>query len=312
MKKNIVTIGGGNGTACTVRALKTYADQLDLTAIVAMSDSGGSSGKLREEFGILPPGDILRACLAMAPYDYHTLKKIFNKNRFTQGKLADHSLGNMFVALATEYTGDFMQVVEGLLETVDAIGKVYPVTLASSDLCAQMSGGEMIMGETHIDRPKKKSGEKIDRVWLQPTPLIFEEARTAILEADYIILGPGSLYTSIIAPLLVEGVQDAIRESSAQLMYIPGNAYETDGEQGPTTLSGFIDALERHLPRPLDLIFYNSHVLTDAEKVYYAERRWSLITEIISQDRIVAIDYEKEGGGLSVETLGALLMNYLV
>src|SRR3989338_2345279 len=147
-KKNGVVIGGGNGSACSINALKDHRDLFDVSAVISMSDSGGSSGRLRREFNTLPMGDILRATLAMSPYDYRTLKKVFNKSRFTDaGKLDGHNLGNMFLALGAQYSGDILHAVRALHQAVEAVGVAHPATLTPSDLCVELSNGDVVVGE---------------------------------------------------------------------------------------------------------------------------------------------------------------------
>ncbi len=313
----IVILGGGNGGSISIRALKPYTERLTLTAIIGMSDSGGSSGRLREEFGVLPPGDILRAVLATSQYDYDLLKRIFYEKRFTNsGKLTDHGLGHLFLALAARYTGGsgtdrgLIDAIHALSQAVDSVGAVYPVTIEPSDLCVEVSNGEIIVGEHEIDRPAYDRALTIRRAWLQPTPHIYEVAKQAILNADAIIIGPGSFYTSLIATLLPEGVKDAIRESSAKLIYVAGNGIEKNGETGPTRLSDCVQTLETYLPRPLDVIAYNSAVLDVTQKAYYDKKGWTEIigdVDTVAGKTVIAQPFELPGGGLDPEKLGKLL-----
>lgn len=304
-------MSGGNGSGLTINALKHIQRDIEISAIIPMSDSGGSSGRLRKEFGALPPGDIMRAVLAMSPYDYQTLKRIFYKIRFEDvGKMNGHNLGNLFLVLSEQYGGSFPDALNAFHQAVEATGTVYPATLLSSDLCVELNNGDIIIGEHEIDRPTYDRTLRIKRAWLQPTPPIYSPAKKAIEAADVIFFGPGSFYCSVVASLLPEGTMEAFRNSSARLVYISGNAYEVEGETGPTRLSESIRELETFLPRPFDAVIYNSHALQDAEKTWYRERGWGILEydrEHCGDKMILEADYERPGGGLDARKLGALL-----
>ena len=315
-KKKIVVIGGGNGSAICLEGLKKYANKFDISAVISMSDSGGSSGKLRKEFNTLPPGDIMRAILALSKYDYKMLRQIFYKPRFKHvGKLNSHNLGNLFLTLMSQYSGDFLFALDALSQSVEAQGKVYPVTLESANLAAQLQNGDIIKTEAFIDNPKYNRGIKIKRVWLEPNCRVYAEAKKAILAADCIILSPGSLYTSLIAALLPNGVKDAIdKNKKAKVIYVAGNAYRLDGETGPEKLSDVILHLERYLPRPLDLIVYDNHKLTRAQQVKYKAKNWGVIefdAGSLKSFNIKSLDFEKKDIGLDPKKLGKFLVGIL-
>lgn len=319
MTKKIVVIGGGNGSATTINALKQHRDEFEISAVISMSDSGGSSGRLRQEFKTLPPGDILRAILAMSPHDYKFLKSIFYKPRFENvGKLDKHNLGNLFLVLSEQYSGDYMAPIRALEQSLQAVGKVYPVTLEQTDLVVELDNGDIVRTEGVIDRPDYDRQHKIKKAWLEPEGEIFPDAKKVIEEADYIIIGSGSLYCSIIAALLPKGVKEAIANSSAKLIYTVGNAYEIDGETGPEELSGFVRQLQDYLPRKLDAIIYNNYELNEVERKNYGEKDWATFTadlENLAGYNIIQGDYEKEegkGAGLSPVKLGNLLKDYIL
>ncbi|MFA6424104.1 MAG: gluconeogenesis factor YvcK family protein [Candidatus Magasanikbacteria bacterium] len=314
-KKNVVVIGGGNGSAISLVALKQNVDLFDISAVIAMSDSGGSSGKLRKEFGTLPPGDVLRAILALSRYDYLLLKKIFNGNRFSaNNKLSGHNLGNIFLTLTEQYAGDFNMAIRALEESVEAMGRVYPVTLANCDLVAELNNKKIIRTEAAIDKPNYSRDLRIKKVWLDPQVKANKEAISAILSADYIVLSPGSLYTSVVATLLPNGIKEAIKKSNAKMVFVVGNAYHTDGETGPEYLSETVKELEMYLPRPADWILYNIHKLTNKELAFYKTRNWGTIKydpKNLPKRSIVAFDFSRTGGGLCSIKLGKKLKEIL-
>ncbi len=307
-KKKVVVLGGGNGTAAAVVALKQNLEKFDISAIVSTSDSGSSSGRLRRELGVSPPGDIMRVVLAMSKYDYPLLKKIFYTNRFSvKGKLNKHNLGNIFLALSTKYSGDFLKAIEALSQSVEAVGKVYPNTLKSNHLCAKLNNGVIVKTEAAIDEPKYNRNLKIGKVFLEPKVKAYKEAVKAILQADYIIFSPGSLYTSVIASILPNGINAAIGKSKAKLVFVVGNAFHPHGETGPEDIKGTVEALQSYVSRPLDLILHNNHKLSALEKKKYKEKKWGVLKDNcqeIKNVKVVGFDYERDGGGLCAIKLG--------
>jgi len=316
-KKQVVVMGGGNGSSISLCALKEHLDLFDISAVTSMVDSGYSTGAMRKKFGMLPPGDIMRASVSMSIYPYKILKPIFYKNRTsTLEKLNTElkaergpSLGNLFLLFASQYEGDFIKALRALEETVEAVGHAYPSTVEQSELVVELTNGDMIQSETKIDEPEYNRDLKIKKAWLEPEVSAYEEALKKIREADYIIFGPGDLYTSIVASLLPKGIYEAIAESKAHLTYVVGNAYHTEGETGPEKLSDFILELENYLPRKLDHIIYNNAELSLEQSAIYVQRKWSLVEQdVISSDdlRIVEGNYERTGGGLCPEKLGEI------
>lgn len=314
--KKIVVIGGGNGSAIVLNGLKQYADKFDISAVISTSDSGGSSGRLRKEFKTLPPGDIVRAVLALSKYDYSTLRKIFYTPRFKGlgEKLDGHNLGNLFLVLTANYCGDLLKSLDALAQSVEAVGHVYPATLTTVDLVAELTNGKIIRTEALIDVPKYSRKLKIKKVWLEPNCKAYFKAVKTIKEADYIILSPGSLYTSIIAALLPIGIREAIKESKAKLVYIEG-AYRTNGETGPECFSGLITQLESYLPRKIDLILHNCQKLNSKQTEFFKEKKWAdfiFDKENLPDRNIKNYSYRTEFGGLCSIKLGKILQNSLV
>lgn len=250
-RPKIVCIGGGTGTYQVLLGLKKYP--VDLTAIVTMSDSGGSSGKLREELGVLPPGDVRRALLALSdlPLAKKTLSSLFDY-RFNNGEgLVGHSVGNLLLAALTQITGrEDLAIVEAerILETT---GHVLPVTLDNIHLHGILKDGTVVHGETNIDVRRIKPDVPIKEVFLNPKGKIFSKAKKAIIGADLIILGPGDLYTSIIPNLLVSGVCQAISNSKGKLIYIC-NLMTKHGETNSFSVSDFIREIKKYLGEASD------------------------------------------------------------
>jgi uncharacterized cofD-like protein len=232
---DLVAIGGGTGLSTLLSGLKKYVGTVTdgpsirrLSAIVAVSDDGGSSGRLRDEFQMPPPGDI-RNCMVALSEDSHLLSKLF-KYRFSgEGDLAGHNFGNLFLAALSDVTGDFAEAVRLSSEILASKGHIYPATVSDVRIAARLVGGGVVRGETNIS----KTGGKIERLYLEPEDCDpHPDAIAAIADADIITVGPGSLYTSLLPPLLVKGVTDAIANSQATKVFIcnlmtqPG---ETDG-----------------------------------------------------------------------------------
>lgn len=314
-KKKVVILGGGNGGSISIRAMKQFPNEYSISAIIAMSDSGRSSGKFRKELGVLPPADIIRAVLAMSPHDYNLLRRIFYDTRVEHtSKLNGLAVGHLFVALTTHYYGSILNAIDLLSRAVDSVGQVFPVTLQLSDLCVQLSNGKKIVGEGVIDRPKWDRSVKIVDAWLEPVTVpLYTKAKKEILEADIIIIGPGSFYTSIIPTLLPRGMKKAIADSKAKLIFVSGNVVESNGETGPTSTSEIIGILHTYLPREVDVVISNTAVLNSKQRSYYQEKGWEKI--VIDHNHIdvpiIAAPFELSEGGYDPVVLGRLIHKYI-
>ncbi len=260
ISRNITVIGGGTGLYYLLRGLKRKFTSDSLSAVVSVMDSGGSTGRLKDEFGYLPAGDMRRCLLALSE-DTTFLRKLFSY-RFKKGTgLAGHNLGNLFLTALTDLKGgsDYKAVKEAG-RILQLRGRVYPVTLEKTDLCAELEDGQLILGETNIDVRKHDDERDIDRVFLSPEAEVFEEAENTIMNSEVIILGPGDLYTSIIPNLLVEGVSEAIKESSAEKVYLT-NIMTKKGETDGFTAGDFVNEIEKYLGEGV-----LDHVLVNSEK----------------------------------------------
>jgi len=233
----VVALGGGTGLPTLLRGLKTYTS--NITAIVTVADDGGSSGRLRGSLGMLPPGDVRNCLLALADAEPQ-MRDLF-QYRFQDGELSGHSFGNLFIAAMQRTTGDFVTALGELSRVLAVRGAVYPVTLDSVHLAAELEDGSRVDGESNIGQSKKP----IARVWLEPTATPLVEAIRALREADLIVIGPGSLYTSVIPNLLVREVADAIAHSAAPTVYVC-NVMTQPGETLSYTAFDHLAAIERH------------------------------------------------------------------
>ncbi|OHA50677.1 MAG: hypothetical protein A3A97_02015 [Candidatus Terrybacteria bacterium RIFCSPLOWO2_01_FULL_40_23] len=242
--KKIVVIGGGTGVFTVLSGLKHSKHKL--SAIVTMADDGGSTGILREEFGILPPGDVRRALVALS-HDEKTLADLF-AYRFEEGRgFEGHSLGNLLLTALERIHGSFDKAVDEAGTILGIKGQVIPVTFDRVKLLAYLEDGKMISGEARIDNLKKnRKRAGIKRVILKPAARANKKAVKAILEADLIVLGPGDLYTSIIPNLLVKGIAGAIRKSHASKALVI-NIMTKRGETDKFQAKDFVYAIEKYL-----------------------------------------------------------------
>lgn len=251
---HIVAIGGGTGLSVLLSGLKTYTD--NITAIVSVADDGGSSGRLRRELGVMPPGDF-RNCLVALSDDESLVAELF-QYRFDQGEgLEGHSFGNLFIAAMTGVTGSFEQALLESSKVLAVHGRIIPATWSHIDLTARLSDGTHVHGESNI----AVRGGSIDEVHIEPSDIQANpEAIDAIAQADLILVGPGSLYTSIMPNLLVPGVMQALEASSAQTIYLCNVATE-DGETGGFTMADHVRALQRHtFPTIADSVIANGNL----------------------------------------------------
>lgn len=251
----IVAIGGGTGLSTMLRGLKQHTG--NVTAVLTVGDDGGSTGRLRRDMGILPPGDFRNCIVALA--DAEPLVADLLQYRFPEGSgagLEGHSFGNLFIAAMMGVTGDFEKAVAETSRVLAVRGQVVPSTLANVTLCAEMRDGSHIVGESAIVETRKG----IARIFLQPQrPPGYPEALRAILDADLIILGPGSLYTSILPNLLVEDIAKAIRLSDALKIYVCNVATQR-GETDQFTVEDHANVLVEHVGTGLfDLVLINSN-----------------------------------------------------
>ena len=238
----IVAVGGGTGLSTLLRGLKAYTS--NITAIVTVADDGGGSGILRNDLGILPPGDIRNCILALA--NTEPIMESLMQYRFKEGSLRGQSFGNLFIAALNDICGSFDNAISEISNVLAVTGKVVPVTLENITLFAELDDGTVIKGESQIPIKQISSHKRIKRVYLEPSDCqAMPEALEAIREADAVIMGPGSLYTSLIPNFMVNGVSKALHETKAMKIYVC-NMMTQQGETLGYKLSDHINAINDH------------------------------------------------------------------
>lgn len=260
-RKKIVTIGGGTGRFALLQGLKKYP--VELSAIVTMSDDGGSTGRLMDEFGVLPPGD-LRQCLVALSGAPHVMRRLMNY-RFDKGELKGHNFGNIFISTLEMVTGSLDKALDLAGSVLNIRGRVIPVTLDKVKLIAELKNGKVIAGEDAIGDYQLVSRFGIKKLFLKPNGKANPKALQAIKEADIIAVGPGDLYTSLIPNFLVPGIREAVRRSQAKKVYIV-NLMNKNGHTDDFEVGDYIHAFEQVIGKKklFDTILYNTKRPTNA------------------------------------------------
>ena len=271
--QKLVAIGGGTGLSSLLGGLKKLVGKTNeemwiesLSAIVTVSDDGGSSGRLRDELQMLPPGDI-RNCMIALSEDANLLSRLFRHRFRGDGELGGHSFGNLFLAALTEVTGDFTEAIRLSSEVIASKGHIYPATLSDVRLVAELEDGSIVRGETHISASKVP----IRRLHLEPEQCLpLPQALKAIRVADIITVGPGSLYTSILPNLLVAQVARVIGQSSATKIFI-SNLMTQPGETDGYTAREHLDTIRKYAPEiHFDFVVVNNRRISDEQAQRYA------------------------------------------
>ncbi len=299
----LVAIGGGTGLSTLLAGLKQLVGASDggegiwletLSAIVTVSDDGGSSGRLRDELQMLPPGDI-RNCMVALSEDSTLLSRLFRYRFRGSGELGGHSFGNLFLAALTEVTGDFVEAVRLSSEVLASKGRIYPATINDVRLVAELEDGSEVHGETQISASRLP----IRHLRLEPAQCLpLPEALTAIRAADVVTVGPGSLYTSILPNLLVTRVADAIGQTRAIKIFIC-NLMTQPGETDGYTARQHLETVKKYVPEiAFDYVILNNHPISDEQATLYAadgafqigmhdhmfEKAFSAETEVVRTD----------------------------
>lgn len=273
-KKSIVVMGGGTGTFPILQGLKKYADEIDITAVITMADSGGSTGRLRDEFGQLPVGDVRMALTALASgagEDGQLLRELF-LHRFDKGEaLNGHNFGNLLMVALTQILGSEAQAVKAASRILRIKGRVLPVTENNINIVATYDDGVVVEGEHDIDEPVPDRFEHhIVALTTSPVGYITDDAREALLNADLILLGPGDLYSSLLANCVVEGVPEAIRESKAKFVFA-SNLMTRPGQTHNMTACDHVREVEKYVGQMPDFVVINTGQVPQHLLVRYAE-----------------------------------------
>ncbi|AOT71773.1 gluconeogenesis factor YvcK family protein [Geosporobacter ferrireducens] len=296
----IVVVGGGTGLSVLLRGIKKYT--LNITAIVTVADDGGGSGKLREDLGMLPPGDIRNCILALA--DTEPIMEQLLQYRFTEGSLKGQSFGNLLIAAMNGISDNFEEAIGKINDVLAVTGKVLPVTTEDITLYGKLKNGKVIKGESQIPIKVKEYESEIDQVFIKPDhvkPL--KEAVEAIQNADVVILGPGSLYTSVIPNLLVRDIAEAIKKTSALRVYV-ANVMTQPGETDDYGVWKHLEAIFSHIKEQVvDYVFVNNEAVPlEVLEKYKKDGASPVVLNPEDQERIAKAGIKiKEGKFLEVK-----------
>jgi len=272
-KKDIVCLGGGNAMPKIVlQGLKKYP--IRLSAICAMLDSGGSTGRLRKDYNISSPGDIRRSLLALSNTS-KIVKGLFNY-RFEVGELKGHNFANLLIAAMELSSNNYEKTLSEIKKMLNIKHQVFPATLDKANLYAVLENNKIIKGETNIDIPKHNGKLKIKRVFLKPAVKAYQKAVKAIEKADLIVIGPGDLYSSIAQILLTKGIPEAIQKSNGQIVYIC-NLMTKFGETNDFSVLDFTNEIEKLMGKELDYVIYNKGI---SSKIKFKRQHPELINPV--------------------------------
>lgn len=273
MRKKIVTIGGGSGSFVILSGLREF--DFDISAIVSMADDGGSTGRLRDELGVLPPGDV-RQCLVALSAQPQIWRDLFNY-RFESGDLKGHAVGNLFLSGLEKMKGDFSKGLDVAMKALDVRGTVIPVTKSSVNLHLKLNSRKIIVGEGEINDSDDIETVGLKKIFLEPKAKANERAVKAILQADVVIIGPGNHYCSIIPNLLVDGIPKALQETKAKVVYV-ANLVNKKGHTESFDLDDYIDSINTFIGKErIDFVIFNVQKITDELKEKYEKRGESII-----------------------------------
>ena len=269
--RRIVVIGGGTGSFVVLSGLRDYP--VDLTAIVTVADSGGSTGRLRTEFGFLPVGDMRQCLAALAQENGSNYIRKLLLYRFNKGRgLKGHNLGNLILTALTDLSASEPRAVEIAARIFRLKGKILPITTSNVQLKAVYENGKTMIGEHEIDEPKHQGGLKIIKLSTKPKAKIYDQARKAIIQADLIILGPGDLYTSILPNLVIQGVIKAFLQTKAKTVYVV-NLMTRYSQTHQFTTKDHIDEIEKYLNKRLNFVLQNNKKIPEKIlKLYKKEK----------------------------------------
>jgi len=265
---NIGCFGGGTGLPSLLGGLKANP-WLRLNAVVTMFDSGGSSGQLRDELGVLPPGDVLKCALALARNEAEARRVLLSRLPSIDPRLAGHTGGNLLLSMMERYSGDFVSAVDGLRALLGCDGHVWPVSTEQASICAEYGNGSRTRGEVEVDAGQT-AGHAITRLWLEPEVSLHGAAAAAMAQLDAVVIGPGSFYTSLMPILLVRGAADAIRAVSGPIVLVANLLTEGRGMWG-FTAGEAVRRMSEVIGRPVDVVILNASNPSPATLARYEE-----------------------------------------
>ena len=267
--------GGGTGLPSVLGGLKRNP-WVDLNAIVTMFDSGGSSGQLRDELGVLPPGDILKCALTLARNEREARRVLLSRlPTLEDSRLAGHTGGNLLLSMMEQYSGNFMAALEGLRSLLGCQGHVWPVSIDRASLCARYADGHVTKGENQIDA-RQTDGHVIEAIWLEPEVSIHGRVAAAVQNLDAVVIGPGSFYTSLLPVLAVQGMAEALASIPGPIVLVANLLTEGRGMDG-FTAADEVSRIESFIKRRVDAVVFNEgRPSADAIARYAAEHKHPL------------------------------------
>ncbi len=298
---NIVVIGGGSGSSVVLEGLKKYRD-LNLSVIVGMMDDGGSNAVVRDEFGLLPLSDVRKSILALAGDNENNFLRELLTYRFANENMKGHTLGNLLMIAMVDIVGSEIEAIKTMSQMFGVRGEVIPVTLDDVRLIAEYDDGSIVNGEHYIDEPEKDIN--IVKLSLDGSAKAYPQALEAISEADYIILGPGDLYTTLLPNLLVDGVRKTIKKSNSKVVYI-SNLMTKIGQTRHKSLKEIIKIVEEHIGRKLDYVLINNgripkeayqRYITDGENLIQNNLEEEKGRILVSKDLVANNEIKREKG----------------
>lgn len=278
-KPNVVVIGGGTGSFIVLSGLRDKP--VNLTSLVTMMDSGGSTGRLRDQLGVLPPGDLRQSLVALSK-TRRVWRDLF-LYRFDNGDFDGHNFGNVFLSALEKMTGSIESALELASDVLHVQGKVLPVTLDNSHLCVRLQDGTIIKGEAYIDI-EEANRPKIVNSFLNPSAHANPNAVQAIMEADFIVMGPGDLYTSLIPNFLVEGISEALSASTAKTIFI-SNLMTKTGQTDSYSVSDYVTEVLKYSKKThIDHVLVNTAVPSGESLVWYEQSKASLVRDDLAEN----------------------------
>jgi len=255
-KIKVTVLGGGTGSLAVLKGLKNFTD-VEIKVIVNMTDDGGSNIIVRDEFGLLPLSDIRKSIIALSDENRNDmLRKMFTYRFYKGESFIGHTLGNIIMMALSDIAGSEVDAIKAACDLFGIKQEIIPVTINKSTLCAEYSDGKTLLGEHLIDETKKQQKTKIEKLSLKPTPHAYDKALMAIKESDYVILGPGDLYTTTIANLIVRGMSEALNKTKAKILFI-SNLMTKSGQTHWMKASDHVEEIKKYIGKYPDIVLIN-------------------------------------------------------